>query len=183
MKCRLTQHKISGYGLGLIGVAIEQDAAYWEAHIEHDVGMSQEVSFGVATRKDQQFYRGMEEQGECIEIRRRLVVCITFSHCFSFSSDSSEAKGTSLMRSIKVKNGDVIGIAVQQSDLPMVQFLLNGEPLHDLAVNRFRGAVYPAIYLPENDGLSVRFVFRESEFQKMSPHARFGPLIVARGII
>jgi hypothetical protein len=87
------------------------------------------------------------------------------------------------MRSIKVKDGDVVGIAVQQSDLPMVQFLLNGEPLHDLAVNRFRGAVYPAIYLPENDGLTVRFVFRESEFEKLSPHARFGPLIVARGII
>lgn len=57
-------HKISGYGLGLVGVPIEQDAAYWEAHIEHDSGMSQEVLFGVATRKDQQFYRAMEEQGE-----------------------------------------------------------------------------------------------------------------------
>lgn len=87
------------------------------------------------------------------------------------------------MRSIKVKNGDVIGIIVQQSDLPMVQFLLNGEPLHDLSVNRFRGAVYPAIYLPENDGLSVRFVFRESEFRQKSPNARFMPLMVARGIM
>ncbi|GAX24999.1 hypothetical protein FisN_2Lh282 [Fistulifera solaris] len=87
--------KMSGYGLGLVGVAVEQDAAYWEAHIYHDPGMSQEVSFGVATKKDQQFYRAMEEQ------------------------DSADAKGTSLMRSIKVKNGDVVGIAVQQSDLPM----------------------------------------------------------------
>jgi hypothetical protein len=62
----LKQHKMSGYGLGLVGVAVEQDAAYWEAHIQHDPGMSQEVSFGVATKKDQQFYRAMEEQGECL---------------------------------------------------------------------------------------------------------------------
>jgi len=87
------------------------------------------------------------------------------------------------MRKIKVKNEDVVGVAVQQSDLPMVQFILNGEPLHDIAVNRFRGSVYPAVYLPENDGLSIKLVFAENEFQQMSPHARFGPVIAARGII
>jgi hypothetical protein len=62
------------------------------------------------------------------------------------------------MRKIKVSQGDIVGIAVQQSDLPMVQFLLNGEPLPSLSVNRFRGAVYPSIYLPENDGLVVSMV-------------------------
>ena len=87
------------------------------------------------------------------------------------------------MRKITVSNGDVVGVAVQHSDLPMVQLSLNGEPLHDLAVNRFRGNVYPAVYLPENDGLSVKLVFVESEFQKESPHPKFGPVIVARGII
>lgn len=72
-------HKISGYGLGLVGVAVEQDAAYWEAHIEHDAGMSQDVSFGVATKKDQQFYRAMEEQGEYKAIRLVLfIMLITF---------------------------------------------------------------------------------------------------------
>lgn len=87
------------------------------------------------------------------------------------------------MRKIKVTNGDVVGVAVQQSDLPMVQFLLNGEPLHDLSVNRFRGAVYPALFLPENEGLVVRLVFNESAFQQLAPNVRFGPVIVARGII
>ena len=87
------------------------------------------------------------------------------------------------MRKIPVKNGSVVGVAVQQVDLPMVQFLLDGEPLHTLAINRFRGNVYPAVYLPENEGLAVKLVFNESAFAQMSPHERFGPLIVARGII
>ena len=87
------------------------------------------------------------------------------------------------MRKVKVSDGDVVGIAVQQSDLPMVQFMLNGEPLNELAVNRFRGTVYPAVCLPENDGLRVTMEFQESNFKQQSPHARFGPIIIARGII
>lgn len=87
------------------------------------------------------------------------------------------------MRKIPVKNGSVVGVAVQQSDLPMIQFLLDGEPLHTLAINRFRGSVHPSIYLPENEGLTAKLVFNESEFAQMSPHERFSQLIVARGII
>jgi hypothetical protein len=87
------------------------------------------------------------------------------------------------MRKIPVKSGAVVGVAVQQADLPMVQFLLDGEPLHTLAINRFRGAVYPAVYLPENEGLTLRLVFNESDFSQMSPHGRFGPLIIATSII
>lgn len=102
---------------------------------------------------------------------------------FRLFLDSPDAQGTALMRKIKVSDGDVVGIAAQHSDLPMVQLSLNGEPLHDEAVNRFKGTVYPAVYLPENDGASIKLVFNESDFKQISPHARFGPVIIARGII
>ena len=98
-------------------------------------------------------------------------------------TDAPDSNGTDLMRKIKVSDGDTIGIAVQQSDLPMIQFLLNGEPLNEQAVNRFRGTVYPSVFLPENDGLSVRLVFNENDFRELTPHARFGPLIIARGLV
>ena len=95
-----------------------------------------------------------------------------------------ESSGTENMRKIKAKNDDTIGIAVQQADLPMIQFMLNGEPLHDLSINRFRGMVYPSIYLYENDADSAAsLIFDESKFQEMSPHPRIGPLIVARGLV
>lgn len=86
------------------------------------------------------------------------------------------------MSHIKVAHGDVIGVAVQQSDLPMVQFLRNGTLLPECAVNRFRGAVYPAVALPEHEtGLSLRFVFRD--FKQSPPGARFCPVMVARGLV
>lgn len=89
--------------------------------------------------------------------------------------------GTALMRPVSVRDGDTVGVAVQQSDLPMIQFLLNGEPLHEIAINRFRGSVFPAIYVRE--GITAEVVFDEDNFKELSPHARFGPLIAARGII
>mmetsp|Transcript_27978 Transcript_27978/g.45924 ORF Transcript_27978/g.45924 Transcript_27978/m.45924 type:complete len:99 (-) Transcript_27978:319-615(-) len=98
------------------------------------------------------------------------------------------------MRSIPdLRHGDVIGVAVQQSDLPMIQMLLNGEPLMECTINRFRGMVFPAVYIPpgaggegdrlEDEGISLTLEFDEDNFKEMSPHARFGPLMVARGII
>jgi len=157
----------TGFGLALIGIALEQDAAYWEFHISLPVTKQVDtILFGVSTKKDRKFYEEVkynEEEGV-----------------------PSEAKGTESMRCIEgIRNDDVIGIAIQQSDLPMVQFFHNGEPLYDIAVNRFRGIVYPSVCLPasaEKD-LKVTAVLAENEFQQMAPAAKFGPIIVARSIV
>lgn len=221
--------KISGCGLALGEIPIEQDAAYWEYHVQlpgltsnarrrgtpkraekngdddddddddeefHDVEMNGDnendndegtdpyaLKFGVATRKDRSFYKSLENaEAEGDEA-------------------SSLDDGTVLMRPVpKLHHGDVIGVAVQQSDLPMIQILLNGEPLMECTINRFRGTVFPAVYIPpgagsgngggggirdrlEDEGLSVVAEFNEDHFKEMSPHARFGPLLVSRGII
>lgn len=169
-KVQISGSKVSGSGLALVGIPVEQDAAYWEWHIddsdgggERDEGDESDApKFGVATKKDSKFYKALEIQAD--------------------DGDSTpEEDGTALMKAVPVVSGDTVGVAVQQSDLPMVQFLLNGEPLHDIAINRFRGTVYPSIFL--RDGLTVTAVFDEDHWQEMSPHARFGPLIAARGII
>ena len=99
----------------------------------------------------------------------------------------SQTNGTQWMRRIDFENGDVIGVAVQQSDLPMVQFSLNGEPLHISAINRFQGNVYPAIYLPystENLNVEATLVVEEKRFKYATSFGdRFGPIIVARSIV
>ena len=54
---------VSGSGLALAGVNIEQDAAYWEWHvIQVPEGKSSEVMFGVATRKNAAFYKSLDEE-------------------------------------------------------------------------------------------------------------------------
>ena len=200
---------VSGSGLALAKIPIEQDAAYWEWHVDlpglprhpddngdenddedrmHSVNMDEDtdnndeddpyaLKFGVATRKDRHFYKSLEnveEEGD---------------------EASSRDDGTVLMRPIaNLRHNDVIGVAVQQSDLPMIQFLLNVEPLPECTINRFRGTVYPAIYIPpgaaeggdridDDEGISLTAEFDEDHFMEMSPHARFGPLLAARGIL
>ena len=200
---------VSGSGLALAKIPIEQDAAYWEWHVDlpglprhpddngdenddedrmHSVNMDEDtdnndeddpyaLKFGVATRKDRHFYKSLEnveEEGD---------------------EASSRDDGTVLMRPIaNLRHNDVIGVAVQQSDLPMIQFLLNVEPLPECTINRFRGTVYPAIYIPpgaaeggdridDDEGISLTAEFDEDHFREMSRHARFGPLLAARGIL
>jgi hypothetical protein len=102
-------------------------------------------------------------------------------HCFFKDS----YLGTDWMRKIEVQDKDVIGVAVQQSDLPMVQFTLNGELLHESAINRFRGTVFPSIHLPiaHKKEFRANLVLQESKFKEMSPGAKYGPVIVARSIV
>ncbi|KAL7495849.1 hypothetical protein ACHAWT_004195 [Skeletonema menzelii] len=207
---RLQGFTVSGSGLALAKIPVEQDAAYWEWHVNlpglprypddgdenDDEGRMQSINmdddndnnnegedpyalkFGVATRKDRHFYKSLEnveEEGD---------------------EASSRDDGTVLMRPIpNLRHNDVIGVAVQQSDLPMIQFLLNGEPLPECTINRFRGTVYPAVYIPpgaaecggdridDDEGISLTVEFDEDHFREMSPHARFGPLLAARGIL
>ena len=53
--------QVSGNGLALAGVSIEQDAAYWEWHVEIPDGKSEDTIFGLTTSKDRAFYRELEE--------------------------------------------------------------------------------------------------------------------------
>ena len=234
---RAPYRTVSGSGLALACISIEQDSAYWEWHIQADddlkIGVSNgdnesffeqreelnqiSLKFGLATSKSRKFYRILAANDEggrftmqineidlSCDLSSRLSCFNLISLFFSFLDDvPMEDDGTALMRSIPdLKNGDVVGVAVQQSDLPMIQFLVNGEPMHHLAINRFRGTVYPSIWLPpalvvddddEEDveigatvgkgQYTVSVVFEESKFKELAPHARFGPIIVARGII
>jgi hypothetical protein len=54
---------ISGLGMALIGVALEQDAAYWEWHIKLPPRTHVEtILFGVTQKKDRKFYQELEDK-------------------------------------------------------------------------------------------------------------------------
>ena len=169
-------------------MSIEQDAAYWEIHVDMHEGESAEPFFGVATKKDRKFFKALDEseEGTYVASSGEFLVCIasnSFSPTCPLHADSSQTNGTDLMSKIKVNKGDTIGVAVQQSDLPMIQFMLNGEQLDENSISRFRGTVYPSVLLPENDGLSLQFAFKENDFKKAPPSSRFSPIMVARGLV
>ena len=51
----------SGVGLALASVPLEQDAAYYEIHVEMASEGNVEIMAGVATKKDRQFYTALQE--------------------------------------------------------------------------------------------------------------------------
>eukprot|EP00934_Nitzschia_sp_Nitz4_P006669 Nitzschia sp. Nitz4//scaffold113_size70149//38471//39205//NITZ4_005952-RA/size70149-augustus-gene-0.85-mRNA-1//1//CDS//3329533347//6659//frame0 len=167
---QISSQKVSGQGLALAGASIEQDMAYWEWHVSLEKNVHVDtVQFGVSGKKDRQFYENLKNVEEPPE-----------------EGSPSQINGTQWMRAIDVENGDVVGVAVQQSDLPMVQFTLNGEPLHISAINRFRGTVHPSIHIPASaqaKGFAAALVVDESAFKHESPGGRFGHLLVARSIV
>lgn len=194
--------KVTGNGLALAVVSIEQDAAYWEWHCELDseVHIVEDAMFGVASKKDKKFFADIAENGAANE-GERMCGWIPICECMYVQAGSQKHLysllvhtkylsidsylGTDWMRKIEVQDKDVIGVAVQQSDLPMVQLTLNGELLHESAINRFRGTVYPSIHLPlaHKTEFRANLVLQESKFKEMSPGAKFGPVIVARSIV
>mmetsp|Transcript_2905 Transcript_2905/g.4249 ORF Transcript_2905/g.4249 Transcript_2905/m.4249 type:complete len:219 (-) Transcript_2905:691-1347(-) len=162
--------KVTGTGLALVNLTLEQDAAYWEWQISEEPGGEKGagyLKFGLSKPRDRAFYKSLEGKTDPL---------------------SPEDEGTELMSEIEVSDGDTVGVAIQQVDLPMIQFLLNGEPLHEVAINRFRGTVYPSVFIPAKEeesspNIAATLVTDEGSFKEMSPHARFGPLIKSRGLI
>jgi hypothetical protein len=73
-------------------VVLEQDAAYWEVHVDHQSSESSQDSsketgklkamFGVATKKDRQFYASLDEksndEGEICSVSS--ICCSVLNH-------------------------------------------------------------------------------------------------------
>eukprot|EP00816_Leptocylindrus_hargravesii_P007063 CAMPEP_0196823438 /NCGR_PEP_ID=MMETSP1362-20130617/87445_1 /TAXON_ID=163516 /ORGANISM="Leptocylindrus danicus, Strain CCMP1856" /LENGTH=237 /DNA_ID=CAMNT_0042203307 /DNA_START=71 /DNA_END=784 /DNA_ORIENTATION=+ len=161
---------IRGKGLALSSVSIEQDSAYWEMRIgttqtdgqddEHDENAFEILKFGVAKRCSTSELNSVQDIPE--------------------DDDSNRF----FLRGIpNLVDGDIVGVAVQQSDLPMVQFIINGEPLHHMAINRFRGSIYPAVWLPLPDAFQVEFIWDEGQWKYEPPSAKFKAIMLARSIV
>ena len=110
-----------GSGLAIGSIPIEQDSAYWEIHILEDNSSS-----GGESSPGSELFEALQ-----FGVSKRPRVK---------NQSIDEQENLSFTRSIpNLLEGDVVGVAEQQSDLPMVQFLVNGEPMHHKAINRFRG--------------------------------------------
>jgi len=143
--------EVKGHGLALLDVTVEQDRAYWEwrVRMNGDATSSWPPMFGVSNKRNAKFYEILAE-----------------------STVPPEKHGTKFMCTVpNLKDGDVVGVVVRQSEIPMIQLYLNGEAQDGLVVSRFRGTVYPSVFLPEcsKGSISASFLYREDQFVHGSP--------------
>lgn len=158
------KNEVTGFGLALADVAVESERAYWEWQVRV-VNPSEEgtaLMFGVSGKRNPKFYEILAE-----------------------STVPPEKHGTKFMGSVSLNDGDVVGVVVQQSEIPMIQFYLNGEIVDQEGgkVARFRGTVYPSIYLPPGSAIFATFLYREDQFVHGSPIPGCGPLLAERSLM
>jgi hypothetical protein len=84
---------------------------------------------------------------------------------------------------VEFKTGDVVGICWDQTDLPMLTFLLNGTPLLSNSINRVRPAndIYPAVSL--ENGSSCEIVFDGNHFTHGPHNSKFSMIVCATSLI
>ena len=157
-------NEINGYGLALADVSAEPDRAYWEwrVKISNLSGDSPSLLFGVSNKRNAKFF-----------------------HILSESTVPPEKHGTKFMCEVpNLKDGDVVGVAMQQSEIPMIQLYLNGECQYDSKISKFRGTVFPAVYIPQSEPTtSSQFLYREDQFIHGPPSQGYECLIAERSLM
>ena len=85
---------------------------------------------------------------------------------------------------VDLKEGDVVGICWDQTDLPMVSFSVNGEynPMRG-SINRIRPAndVCPAVSV--TNGATCELIFDGRQFKKSPPSSKFTMIVCATSLI
>mmetsp|Transcript_83439 Transcript_83439/g.239682 ORF Transcript_83439/g.239682 Transcript_83439/m.239682 type:complete len:190 (-) Transcript_83439:93-662(-) len=131
---------LSGEGTALADTLIEQDAAYWEVKIiSVGVGVQVGVSYDLS---------GHLLDSQIGDKESSWALC-------------SGPDGKPL------EQGDVIGVAYGQGDIPNLRFFHNGTPLEEATVLRIRGEGYPSVSVCS--GAEILWVFDPDHFANPPP--------------
>lgn len=148
---------ITGDGVALASAPIEQDAAYWEIHVTK-TGL---IKVGVARKMN----RG--------ELDRTFDASAKDENGHSWCLDGTDTRAN-------LEDGDVVGVAFTQADLPNLSFTKNGKAINFADVKKIPGTVYPVVMI--GGGASIEAVF-DPEKMNNQPPPTFKPLMVVRSIL
>jgi hypothetical protein len=158
LKNETNTYTIEGHGTALGSCSLDCDTGYWEVHIGKN---PKGIQIGVVrfnSKKPTSLEAPMDGKGEGV----------TPSWCLSDT---------------ELKEGDVVGVCWDQTDLPMLSFCLNGNLIATGSVTRIRPAndVCPAVSVEE--GSSCEIVFDGNHFLKPCPSSKFTMIVCATSLI
>mmetsp|Transcript_36093 Transcript_36093/g.45940 ORF Transcript_36093/g.45940 Transcript_36093/m.45940 type:complete len:192 (+) Transcript_36093:140-715(+) len=143
---------VSGNGTAIAATKVEQDAAYWEVKV---------VEAGP-------FSVGLVKNFDPLSLNCQLF-------------DIKDAVGIqSSSKKLQFEPEDIIGVALDQNDIPMLKFYKNGEVLNAFAVKTIQGVYMPAVSVEL--GAKVEVIFDESRWQNECPRSCL-PLIKSADMI
>ena len=148
------------------------------------------VFIGLSTKKDPKFYQALhvDDMDDTNDNNHNT----NFVKLVQKDDEMKKKYGLQFMSYLlNLQNEDIIGILIQQSDLPMIQYYVNGIPRYECSINRFRGTVYPSFYIPpqskssqqKQQAVTMKIIFREKDFKSPKLPNHCSPVIVARGLV
>ena len=143
---------VSGDGIASASTAIEQDACYWEIHVVRAGSFRAGVGRSHSLAGDA--LAGPLGDGQS---------------SWALASDDAD-----------LSDGDVLGVAFTQADLPNLSFYINGELSEKGQVTVVRGEVCPAASV--SGDAKLRFVFDETQFKHEAPRPH-SALQIVRSLI
>ena len=148
---------ISGTGVAYSSNTIEQDAAYAPGVLNHSTPSTRRLD-------PRRYWEVVVETAGPF----RIGVARALKGGALAGSIGDEEKSWALASaSCECSDGDVIGIAFGQAELPNLRFYRNGDELPKAEVQRVRGAVHPAVSVAGSTKL--RCVFDEGQFKHEPP--------------
>lgn len=157
---------VVGPGIVLGSCPLDCDTARWEVIIQHldpnCEGEAHATQIGVMrfnAKKNVDLCKSLEDYGE--------------------NSDTPSW----WLKGINVKEGDVIGVYWDQTDLPMLSFTRNGQLLGQSCINRIRPSseIFPAVSLSGSS--SVTIVFDDDGFRFPPLASKFKMILCSASII
>mmetsp|Transcript_37416 Transcript_37416/g.116952 ORF Transcript_37416/g.116952 Transcript_37416/m.116952 type:complete len:193 (-) Transcript_37416:1053-1631(-) len=180
--------RVSGHGAALSSASIDQDRSYWEVEIKSlplPEGDVDESPFSAAAGEAEGSNMGLCRIGVSEALGGEMLE----KHLPSVDDDVKASKRGWVVESCvlyapalqQLKQGDVVGIAVQLSDFPMVQFFLNGSHLNGCDVSRISGTVFPAVSV--SGGAELLVHFDDEQWSHSPPSDKFQPILMAQDMI
>lgn len=156
---------LSGNGIALGSCMLDCDMAYWEVKINTK---PENIKIGIK-RYDPTKDTDMDNPQSIKE---------------SYLDDSTTTEDAWYYKDINIlKEGDIIGIHWDQTDLPMLSFTRNGVYNNDTSILRIRPAnnIFPAISIKGEGSCDV--IFDESVFTHKPKSSRFGMILCSSNLI
>ena len=125
----VTNFVVVGDGIALANAALHQSLAYWEIKVLDSAGS---------------FCCGVSHRIKPDQLRGHLDGTLHGRHHWA-------------MRFSNTKTGDIISVMLDQSEVPVLHFQLNGMPMSGKSIRGVRGLVFPAVSVSDDARLDANF--------------------------
>lgn len=170
-----SNYTVTGHGILLGSCALECDTAYWEVKI-CQIDNPNDIQIGI---------QRYDQKSPC-PLTGKLIANSGDNNSNS-GGNSGNNNGNSTWifnnNNYQLKTDDVISIYWDQTDLPMLNFAINGVIQYDNNVNRIRPSnnVFPAVSVENNS--SCQLIFEERNFHHKPVSSKFPMIVCATSII